>query len=174
MSWLDRFNRMTAEAAAAELMACCASRAWARAVAARRPYADADALLESAEAVWARLPATEWLTAFAAHPPIGEEAAARPQVGAGDRWSAAEQRGVAGASAAVRAELAQANRDYEATFGYTYIICATGRTAEEMLQFARERLNHEPSAELRLAAGEQAKITRLRLLRLLGSAEGIA
>ena len=171
MSWLDRFNRATAEAAVDELLACCAALAWARQVAAQRPFRDADALLESAEAIWWRLPPSEWLIAFAAHPRIGETAV-RPQHGAGDRWSAAEQRSVAAASATTRSELAQVNRDYESKFGYTYIVCATGRSAEEMLRFARERLGHEPSAELRVAAGEQAKITRLRLLRLLASAEG--
>ena len=173
MSWLDRFNAASAEDAADDLLACCASPAWARKVAARRPFADEGVLLESAEAVWWSLPATEWLTAFAAHPRIGESAAARPQPGAGDRWSAAEQRGIAAASATLRAALAEANRDYEDRFGYTYIVCATGRSAEEMLQFARTRLGNESVEELRVAAGEQAKITRLRLLRLLGSPEGV-
>jgi OHCU decarboxylase len=168
VSWLDRFNAEPAHAAEQELLACCASAAWARKVAARRPFADEGTLLETAESVWWRLPATEWLTAFAAHPRIGEPAAAQPQHGAGDRWSAAEQRGIDAASAVTRAALAEANREYEDQFGYTYIVCATGRSAEEMLRLAHMRLSNESLDELRVAAGEQAKITRLRLLRLLG------
>jgi 2-oxo-4-hydroxy-4-carboxy-5-ureidoimidazoline decarboxylase len=171
VSWFERFNQETREVAEQELLACCASPAFARKVADRRPFADHGALLEAAETVWWHLPATEWLAAFAAHPRIGESKAAQPQPGAGDHWSAAEQRGVATASDETRDALAQANQAYEDRFGYTYIVCATGRTAQEMLQLALLRLRNESLDELRVAAGEQAKITRLRLLRLLGESD---
>ena len=172
-AWLERFNRMPEPVAIDELLACCASRAWANSVAAARPFADADVLLQTAERVWWSLPPTEWLLAFAAHPRIGESAASRPQHGVGDRWSQQEQAGTAAASERTKAQLADANRQYEAKFGYTYIVCATGKSADEMFGLALSRLEHDPETELRVAAAEQAKITALRLQRLLNETDGL-
>jgi OHCU decarboxylase len=167
--WLQHFNRLPKPAAIEQLLACCSSRAWANGVAGARPFDDADALMRTAERVWWSLPPTEWLLAFAAHPRIGEGAGSRPQHGAGDRWSQQEQAGAASASERTKAHLADVNREYEARFGYTYIVCATGKSAEEMLALALERLEHDAGSELRVAAAEQAKITALRLQRLLQS-----
>jgi len=167
--WLERFNQMSSADAEHGLVACCDSRGWAQAVVRQRPFRSAEELLAAAEAEWWRMPPAEWLHAFAAHPRIGESAAARPQHGAGDRWSAREQQGAAEADSSVKAALAEANREYEQHFGYTYILCASGKSGEEMLDLARARLRNDPEDELRIAAREQAQIMTLRLQRLLRS-----
>jgi OHCU decarboxylase len=158
---LDRLNRHPREAAEAALLACCGSRRWAALVAAGRPYATPEALHEAAERTWWSLGEADWREAFAAHPRIGEREVA-------DRTARREQRGVAGAPAAMLAALAEGNRRYEERFGHVFLIFATGRTAGEMLAALRERLANDAATELRTAAGEQARITRLRLERLVG------
>ena len=125
----------------------------------QRPFKDADEVFESAERLWWDLPPEEWLAAFAAHPRIGDTAASGRE--------AHEQSGMVAAADDLKARMAQANRDYEAKFGWIYLVCATGKTADEMLTFARTRMTNEPAAELRVAAAEQARITRLRLEKLL-------
>ena len=125
----------------------------------QRPFKDADEVFESAERLWWDLPPEEWLAAFAAHPRIGDTAASGRE--------AHEQSGMMAAADDLKARMAQANRDYEAKFGWIYLVCATGKTADEMLTFARTRMTNEPAAELRVAAAEQARITRLRLEKLL-------
>jgi OHCU decarboxylase len=161
MEWLGRLNGLPPAQAEAVLLGCCASRAWAREMAARRPYHDPQALYAAADEVWEKLGPEDWLEAFAAHPRIGERegAMADPQAGR-------EQAGVATASAATLDELAAGNRAYEARFGHVFLISASGRSAEEMLAALRRRLGNDPDTELRVAAAEQRKITRLRLERL--------
>lgn len=163
---LAGLNAIPPEAAEAELRACCASRRWARRVAEARPFSSAAELLEAAERAWWELEREDWLEAFGGHPRIGErKGGAQPERGA--RWSAQEQAGVNGAEEETRAALAEGNRAYEERFGHIYIVCATGKSAGEMLEILRARLENDPETELRVAAGEQARITRLRLERLL-------
>lgn len=126
----------------------------------RRPFSAMEEVLAAADDIWKSLDAADWLEAFAAHPKIGDATTA-------DRQAAKEQSGVAGADSGVRARLLQGNREYEARFGYIFIISAQGKTADEMLESLERRLRNGPAEELRLAAAEQAKITRLRLNRLL-------
>jgi 2-oxo-4-hydroxy-4-carboxy-5-ureidoimidazoline decarboxylase len=133
---------------------------------ARRPFESADALFAAAEDVWAGLGRDDWLEAFAAHPRIGDIDGLRKKFATTADWSAGEQAGVAGAAEQVLRDLAAGNADYEARFGHTFIVCATGKTAAEMLALLRARLANDPAAELRVAAAEQAKITRLRLEKL--------
>jgi hydroxyisourate hydrolase len=156
---LQELNALGVDAAVRELLRCCGSTRWAREMAAARPFAGLDALSAAADTIWAGLDRGDWIEAFEAHPKIGA-------TGSGE-WSAAEQAGAASASADVLARLAEANREYEARFGYIFIVCATGKTAEEMLQLLEGRLDNDPLIELRVAADEQRKITRLRLARLL-------
>ena len=140
----------------AELRACCGSSEWVRLMMAARPLADAFA---SAEEIWSSLDHTAWLEAFAAHPRIGERKAAG--------WASQEQSGTATAGNETLTALADANREYEKKFGFIYIVCATGKSAEEMLAIARERLANEREQELRNAAEEQLKITKLRMMKLV-------
>lgn len=145
------------------LLACCGSRTWAGRVARSRPFQVPRDLHAAAERAFDELGRDDWLEAFAAHPRIGERAA-------GDslesRWSAQEQSGAGEASPEVLAELAEANRLYEQRFGHVFLVCATGKSAFEMLGLLGERLGNDPETELAVAAGEQRKITRLRLEKL--------
>ena len=125
----------------------------------RRPFGSRDAVFTAADEIWNSLDQSDWLEAFAHHPRIGERT--------NDAIAAREQSGIRSADKPVREELAQVNSDYERKFGYIYIVCATGKSAEEMLAIARSRLNNDPSTEIAVAAEEQRKITQLRLAKLL-------
>jgi len=164
---VERLNSASAAEAEAELLKCCGSTEWARAVAARRPFGDAQELYAAADEVWRNLSERDWLEAFAAHPRIGGRKAERAQHAQAEGWSAEEQSGARAAAQATLDELAAANRTYEEKFGHIFIVCATGKTASEMLALLRARLSNTPDTELRTAAAEQAKITRLRLEKLL-------
>ncbi|HEV2843815.1 MAG TPA: 2-oxo-4-hydroxy-4-carboxy-5-ureidoimidazoline decarboxylase, partial [Thermoanaerobaculia bacterium] len=155
---LDRLNAVHAGEAEAMLLPCCGSRAWARQMAESRPFLDAGEMMETSDRIWRHLSPGDWLEAFTAHPRIGER---------GDQRSQREQAGALGADADVLAELAEANRLYESRFGHIFIVCASGKSAAEMLAILRERLGNDPETELREAAEEQGKITRLRLEKLL-------
>ena len=128
---------------------------------AARPFDSAAAMAAAADAVWWSLDRADWLEAFAAHPRIGSDRADTSE------WSAREQAGVASASAGLRERLAAANCEYERRFGYIFIVCAMGKGADEMLAMLEDRLTNDADAELRSAAEEQRKITRLRLLKLV-------
>lgn len=159
---LARLNQLDAGDAQAEFVRCCGSRRWAAAMAAARPFDTRDALHASAERIWRSLGPDDWREAFAAHPRIGEQ---RNAAG----WSAEEQARARSASDATRAALAAVNAEYEARFGFIFIVCATGKTGEAILAAAKRRLRNDLGSELRIAAAEQAAITRLRLDKLLAS-----
>ena len=169
MSALDRLNALAPGDALGELLTCCGSREWARRMVAARPFADAGALLATADTVWWALGEADWLEAFRSHPRIGEKKAEAGQSSRERAWSAGEQAGMSAAAEATQQALASGNRAYEARFGFIYIVCATGRTADEMLAILRRRLSNDPATELRIAAGEQSKITRIRLEKLLAA-----
>jgi 2-oxo-4-hydroxy-4-carboxy-5-ureidoimidazoline decarboxylase len=148
------------------LQSCCGASAWVHGMLARRPFGTVVRLLDAADEIWWSLTPDDWREAFEHHPRIGERAAAVPQGAAARDWSADEQRGASAAHEATRQALAEGNREYERRFGHIYLVCATGKSAEEMLALLRQRLSNDPATELRVAAGEQAKITRLRLEKL--------
>ena len=166
---LRRLNELPPAEAAAELLGCCGSTRWAQGVAGQRPFRDARELYERADEVWWRLDADDWLEAFRSHPRIGEGEAARETGEDARRWSRDEQRGADGAARATLDELAAANREYERRFGFIFIVCATGKSADEMLAILRGRLDNDARRELRVAAEEQRRITRLRLEKLLNA-----
>ncbi|HEY0547632.1 MAG TPA: 2-oxo-4-hydroxy-4-carboxy-5-ureidoimidazoline decarboxylase [Pyrinomonadaceae bacterium] len=161
-----QLNAMTQEEAVAALLQCCGSLKWARKVADERPFDDMRELLLTADHVWWSLDALDWLEAFSAHPKIGEKKAA-PVASESSRWSQEEQAGASRAAVETLDELTLANHDYERRFGYIFIVCATGKSADEMLALMHERLKNEPDTELRIAAEEQRRITHLRLEKLL-------
>jgi OHCU decarboxylase len=162
---LAAFNAMPAEMAEAALLACCTSPRWARRMAQRRPFEDAADLVAAADAIWWELAPENWLEAFAAHPKVGEKPQQESQ--RERAWSEQEQ-AAAKLNAASEAALAEGNRAYLDRFGYIFIVCATGKSAEEMLAILRQRLQNDADTELRVAAEEQRKITELRLRKLLG------
>lgn len=133
---------------------------------ARRPFASRDALLAAAREEWFALSPDDWREAFSHHPKIGDREALRARFPATHHLSEREQAGVSGASDDVLEALAEGNLAYEQKFGHIFIVCATGRSAEEMLAALRARLVNDVDTEIRIAAGEQAKITALRLEQL--------
>lgn len=169
MSALDRLNSLPAADAERELLACCGSREWARRVAAARPFPGAAALLDDADALWGELGEADWREAFRSHPRIGERRAEAAQSERERAWSAGEQAGMDTAADDARRALAEGNREYEERFGFIYIVCATGRSADEMLGLLQRRLANDPADEIRVAAEEQRRITRLRLEKLLAA-----
>lgn len=163
-----QLDMLPAERASQLLGDCCGSTRWIAAMVARRPFGSMERVLAAADEIWRSLGPDDWREAFSHHPRIGERGSAGPQSERGAVWAAGEQAGVGDAPGDLRQELAEANREYERRFGYIYIVCATGRTAGELLATARERLRNEPDKELSVAAEEQRRITRLRLEKLLG------
>jgi 2-oxo-4-hydroxy-4-carboxy-5-ureidoimidazoline decarboxylase len=157
---LKEVNDLSHDAAERELARCCGSTRWAAAMAARRPFGDAEQLQRVAEEIWWSLDGGDWLEAFSRHPRIGERA-----VG----WAKSEQAGMSDASPVVIESLADKNHEYERRFGHVFLICATGKRASDMLANLEQRLANDPATELRIAAAEQAKITQLRLDKLLGA-----
>jgi len=168
---IARLNALSSQEAQAELLKCCGSTNWARRMAQQRPFpTGGDAmrrLLDAADRVWWDLGREDWLEAFTRHPRIGEKAAAKDASAETRRWSEEEQSGTRSAREQVLAALAKANRAYEQRFGYIFIVCATGKSSEEMLALLQQRLQNDPAAELRMAAEEQRRITHLRLQKLL-------
>ncbi len=158
-------NSLGEDEARSALGRCCGSGVWARAMSASRPFEDLPALLRLAEREYWKLSEDDWLEAFATHPRIGGKTGEKHDGAPG--WSSQEQRGVAGAEAAVLDELAAANHAYLERFGFVFLICATGKSAAEMLGELRRRLSRPRDEELRTAAEEQLKITRLRLAKLV-------
>jgi 2-oxo-4-hydroxy-4-carboxy-5-ureidoimidazoline decarboxylase len=123
-----------------------------------RPFENLSQLQKSAEQIWQSLTKTDWLEAFSHHPRIGGVATST--------WASQEQKGAAGASEEILRKLADGNTAYEKRFGHIFLVCATGKSAGEMLQLLEQRLGNAPEPELRIAVGEQAKITRIRLEKL--------
>lgn len=155
---LFELNNLPNTEAKRVLRECCGSGRWSEKMTELRPFESREVLFAAADEVWKSLPADDWREAFAAHPRIGESTTGT---------AAGEQSGMRDAADKVRAELAQVNRDYEQRFGYIYIVCATGKSATEMLDLAKQRLDNDPEAELKIAAEEQRKITRIRLANLV-------
>lgn len=162
----DLLNSMSTADARTAFLRCCGSGRWADAMTDRRPFASADAIHRFAEDAFTVLDRTDWLEAFAAHPRIGDLDSLRRKFASTADLCGAEQAGVAGATEEMIQALAEGNREYEARFGYIFIVCASGKSAAEMLATLRERINNDPETEARIAAGEQVKITRLRLDKL--------
>jgi 2-oxo-4-hydroxy-4-carboxy-5-ureidoimidazoline decarboxylase len=157
-------NTLDPGAAAAVLERCCGARRWVAAMLARRPFPSHGALLEAAEQEWQRMERPDLLEAFGHHPRIGASLdELRARFPATSAWSRQEQRQVEVASDAELEALAAGNQSYQARFGFIFIVCATGKSAGEMLALLQARLANPPALELATAAAEQAKITRLRL-----------
>jgi OHCU decarboxylase len=164
---LDELNVLSPADAEAEFLKCCGSTAWAQKMVEARQFANVESLLAKGDEIWWSLSEADWLAAFRAHPKIGERKAAVAQSNQARNWSAQEQSGVASASAQTIDELARRNREYEERFGFIFIVCASGKSSEEMLSLLAERMSNDPEIELRVAAEEQRKITRLRVAKLL-------
>lgn len=158
---LAAWNHADEDAAREAMLACCGSKRWAAAMVKLRPIGSVPQLSEAADCVWSTMQEADWLEAVACHPRIGErKTSAAGQSGA---WSSQEQSRTSTAGERVLAELAEANLLYEQRFGFTYVVCATGKSAEEMLAILKRRLKSTRENELREAAEQQRQIMQIRL-----------
>jgi 2-oxo-4-hydroxy-4-carboxy-5-ureidoimidazoline decarboxylase len=169
---LSLWNSLPAEEAAQQILPCCGSRSWARAMASARPISDLSELSEASDRIWRALPVLDWLEAFSSHPRIGESQAASPADGQSASWSVGEQRAVTDSAQELKLALAEANRLYEQRFGRIFLVCATGKSAPEILEILRRRLQNDEASELQAAAEEQRRIVRIRLKKWLGDHGG--
>jgi len=163
-------NALPHDEARAALERCCGSSRWVAGMLARRPFASSDALHAAAAEIWGALGPDDFLEAFSHHPQIGEKIGEKVGEKTADKgaatWSAEEQARAAGGPAESAAALRALNHAYAARFGYIFITCATGKSAQQILTELGARLGNDPAAELRVAAAEQARITHLRLEKL--------
>lgn len=172
---LDQFNSLDGGTVAAQqvfesFFECCASKAWVSAIVAGRPYDSIEALRSEASKIWFALSEKDWLDAFDGHPKIGDPASLKAKYQNTQSMATHEQSGVQGASQQVLDELVEFNQAYFDKFGFIFIVCATGKSAVDMLELVKMRLQNERNAELAIAAQEQAKITIIRLNKLFESA----
>jgi OHCU decarboxylase len=151
------------------LRSCCGSGAWVSGMLERRPFGTYEAVVGAADDVFETLSDADWMEAFAHHPRLGDARIDAPATAQSRAWSATEQSGVQSSPADIQAALAEANRAYESRHGRVCIIYAAGKSAAEILEITRARTANPFDVELRIAAGEQRKITRLRLRKLLAT-----
>ena len=163
---LENLNHCDIKQAHIELLKCCSSSQWTEKMLAVRPYKSVSHLLELAGQIWSDLGEVDYLEAFAAHPIIG---ASKPPDNAKntESWTSKEQAGMMSADEQTKLNLKTENKKYAEKFGYIFIVCATGKSASEMLELLRTRLENSPETELKIATGEQMKITNLRLNKML-------
>ena len=165
---LKDLNRLDPKTLRNELKKCCGSEKWATMMCAQQPFESQDQLLALADKIWLEECALQdWFEAFDHHPKIGDLQNLEKKLAGAKEWSGEEQSGVHKASKEVLMALAAGNRAYEKKFGYIFIVSATGKTAEEMLELLQERLGHDQQEEIIIAIEEQRKITKIRLKKLL-------
>ncbi len=164
---LKDLNTLTPEHLREELKRCCGSDEWTRQMSAFFPVKNETELFLKAESVWNDLEKKDWLEAFTHHPKIGDVASLTKKFASTAQWASGEQSAVNNASQDIIAALAEGNRLYEDKFGFIFIVCATGKSAEEMLDLLQKRLPNNKDEEIIIAAGEQNKITKIRLQKLL-------
>lgn len=161
---LAKLNGAIREQAREALVACCGSEAWAEQMIASRPFTDRTALHTAADSIWGSLTPADWVEAFSKHPKIGDKSISNKPASA---WSAQEQQGMSHASEDTAAAMRRLNEQYEHKFGWIFIVCATGKSADEMRKLIERRLSNDSDKELQIAAAEQAKIMHLRLDKLV-------
>ena len=164
---LTELNQLSLSQLKEELSRCCGSSAWVEKMASFFPFTNKEVLFQQAVKIWNALTQKDWLEAFQHHPKIGDINSLKEKFASTAKWASGEQALVQQASLETIKQLAEGNRQYEAKFGYIFIVCAMGKSAEEMLQILLSRLPNEAGTEIKIAAAEQAKITHLRLEKLL-------
>jgi len=163
---IAEFNALADSSAARELERCCGSHRWVSEMVRHRPFQSLQHLLDASDAACQQLSDDDWREAFRHHPRIGDAAASVKKFPSTEMWASSEQAGMKDASRSLLDELMKLNEEYERRFGFIYIVCATGRTADEMHADIRLRILNTPARELAIASAEQTKITRLRLQKL--------
>jgi 2-oxo-4-hydroxy-4-carboxy-5-ureidoimidazoline decarboxylase len=163
---LEEFNKLDKEKAGEVLFKCCGCTEWMNKLMEHFPFPSMEDLILSSDKAWFSSSKEDWLEAFSHHPKIGEKAGENKKHASTKEWASQEQSEVNKAAQSTIDELAKLNREYENKFGFIYIVYATGKSATEMLELLKERLNNDPEKELHIASGEQNKITHLRLEKL--------
>ncbi len=169
-SVLAHWHALPGDKAAAEVLSCCGSRAWAAKLADMRPFADEQSLFAAADLCWQHLPEADWLEAFRSHPRIGEKHAENKTTAASAAWSRSEQSQMKEADAAILLRMREGHREYEERFGRIFIVCASGKQPAEMLRMLEHRLGNDPAQELLESAAQQQQIMQLRLRKWLTEA----
>jgi 2-oxo-4-hydroxy-4-carboxy-5-ureidoimidazoline decarboxylase len=164
---LHELNILPEQQLIEELAKCCGSSSWVNRMLSFVPADDMIELLEDAEEQWWQCSEQDWKEAFGHHPKIGDVESLTKKFASTAEWASAEQSGVTVASNGTIEALAEGNRLYEEKFGYIFIVCASGKTADEMLVMLQTRLENDPEEEIKIAADEQNKITKLRIEKLL-------
>jgi 2-oxo-4-hydroxy-4-carboxy-5-ureidoimidazoline decarboxylase len=164
---LARWNFLPIAAAFDEILPCCGSRTWADGMVARRPLSDEVTLLAASDEIWCGLTESDWLEAFRSHPRIGESNAPKAAAPQSATWSEQEQRNVADAGDSVKIALAEHNREYERRFNRIFIVCATGKSLDQILKILQGRLTNDEHAELQEAVEQQRQINQIRLRKWL-------
>ena len=164
---LEELNTLTQPVLKEELLKCCGSSSWVKMMMAYFPADNMESMLEEAEEIWYECSEDDWKEAFAHHPKIGNVESLTKKFASTAEWASGEQSGVNAGSKETIEALAEGNRLYEEKFAYIFIVCATGKSAAEMLELLQGRLQNKPGVEIKIAAAEQNKITKLRLEKLL-------
>lgn len=164
---IDQLNALPPRDAVEAFQACCGTTWWCEQMAACRPFDDVAQVHDAADAIFEQMGEGHWMQAFAAHPKIGDMNSLRMKFAGNKQWSAGEQAGVNEADDAVLHDLSRGNDVYEKRFGYIFIVCASGLSAEQMLSMLQKRLRNDPHTEAAIASDEQTKITHLRLDKML-------
>jgi len=164
---LEQLNDVEEEIAYSEFEKCCGASSWVIEMVNNRPYATEAQLIDMADQVWAGTDVNDWKEAFEHHPKIGDVKSLEEKFASTAGWASGEQQSVATSNKEVIEQLAKYNEEYESKFGFIFIACATGKSAEEMLELLKARMNNEIRDEIRIAAAEQHKITKIRLKKLL-------
>jgi 2-oxo-4-hydroxy-4-carboxy-5-ureidoimidazoline decarboxylase len=166
-SILARWNLLPAEEAAQEILPCCGSRAWASSLVSQRPFEDVATLFATSDRIWLGLSAADWMEAFQSHPRIGETRSTSEASAQSRKWSAQEQSQAAQSGATVKDALAEGNRQYERKFQRRFIICATGKSATEILENLQRRLKNDDTSERHQAVEQQRQIIQVRVRKWL-------
>jgi len=162
---ISMINEWDNKTASERFYQCCSSKNWAWKMTLARPFSSEERLFDQAQSIWNSLEDQDWLEAFEGHPRIGDINSLKKKYSTKE-WSSEEQSGVDNCPEEVLEELAEYNQKYEERFGYIFIVCATGKTAPEMLALLKARISNEKKEEIRIAAAEQAKITKIRLEKI--------
>ena len=166
---MENFNGLDDESAKAALINCCGATKWVDLMLKKRPFASIDNMLTTSRECWDECGEEDWKEAFTHHPKIGDLASLKEKYASTSKWAANEQSGVAVANPKVLRELAKGNTAYQVKYGYIFIVCATGKSAKEMLDILKSRIHNSPSKELLIAKEEQFKITQIRIHKLLSA-----
>ncbi len=163
---IEQFNKLSIDQAQQLLFNCCGSTVWSTKLVARRPFHSIIELKTDSDKIWLQCEETDWLEAFTHHPKIGDVKSLTEKFATTKEWASNEQSGVNEASTFTIDKLSEGNRAYEEKFGFIFIVCATGKSAAEMLSLLEVRLSNEQSTEIKIAMQEQNKITQLRIDKL--------